>query len=459
MSTLRQIGTPFYPAARESGIKHSIIILLAFSSVYFPRLLDTIGFPSIINFFHFAIVPGAVLVNLLTTKTKNRQQIYVSQALIWGLSLLLGIIIISALLNQAGVVNVFFEYLLLAEPFIFLLGIACVPLSQKALKSLRKWMFVFAIINFALATLQWLLVEAGTLNIASNGDYGQFQKYDVIQGVFYLSGAGNYVSASVSISVALYCFLRTKSYPFWLRSLGLVAAAFQLIISDSKQVLLAYFVGWAILILLQFKHLDKLIIYLIAAVVSVYGFLWCVRNVDSDFFFSLRYWLIERADIYRFDGEAFQSKTLLFQMLPAYYDSFFDWFFGIGPGHTVGRLGGWILKDYGYLLRPLGATIHRASSDVWTATYKIDINRYTTMFSPFFGWAGIWGDLGFFGLSAYLFIVSLVWRYFCTDKLAMHSVLTAFVFGLIFTQMEEPGYMLTVALMLGLQWHESRLKI
>ena len=455
MSTLGQTGNYSHARARKNGISHSTIILIAFASVYFPRLLDTVGFPSAINFLHFLIVPSAVLINLLTTKAKSKHQIQTTQVLAGGLFVLLGAIAASALFNQAGIVNVFFEYLLLAEPFIFLIGIICVPLPQKSLKFLRVWMLIFAVINFVLATLQWILIETGLLAVGFNGDYGQFQKYDVIQGVFYLSGAGNYISASVSISVAIYCFFRMKSYPFWLRSLGLAAAAFQLIISDSKQVLLAYFVGWIILVILQFKQIGKLIAYFIVATISLYGFVWCIHNIDSDFFSSLRYWVVEEADIYRPGGEAFQSKTLLFQMLPAYYDSGIDWLFGIGPGHTVGRLGGWILKDYRELLEPLGATIHPASSDIWTAMFDIKINRYTTMFSPFFGWAGIWGDLGFFGLCAYLFMTSIVWRYFCLDSLAKHSVLTALVFGLIFTQMEEPGYMLTVAFMLGLQWHEN----
>jgi hypothetical protein len=34
-------------------------------------------------------------------------------------------------------------------------------------------------------------------------------------------------------------------------------------------------------------------------------------------------------------------------------------------------------------------------------------------------------------------------------------VLTVFVFAFIFTQIEEPGYMLTVTLVIGLRWHEA----
>jgi hypothetical protein len=36
-------------------------------------------------------------------------------------------------------------------------------------------------------------------------------------------------------------------------------------------------------------------------------------------------------------------------------------------------------------------------------------------------------------------------------------ILSVLLFGLIFTQMEEPGYMLTVASLIGLRWQEIQL--
>jgi hypothetical protein len=80
------------------------------------------------------------------------------------------------------------------------------------------------------------------------------------------------------------------------------------------------------------------------------------------------------------------------------------------------------------------------------------------MFSPLFGWAGIWGDLGLLGLAVYLYLGFVVWRYLCTDNLSQFFLLSIAVFGLIFSQMEEPGYMLSITFMIGLQWHYNRLK-
>jgi acyl dehydratase len=49
-----------------------------------------------------------------------------------------------------------------------------------------------------------------------------------------------------------------------------------------------------------------------------------------------------------------------------------------------------------------------------------------------------------------------VWRRLCFDDVSRFFVLSVFVFGLVFSQMEEPGYMLYVTLIIALQWQEHR---
>lgn len=78
------------------------------------------------------------------------------------------------------------------------------------------------------------------------------------------------------------------------------------------------------------------------------------------------------------------------------------------------------------------------------------------MFAPFVGWAGIWGDFGFLGLGSYLYLCSIVWRRVCVDDLPRYYMLTVLVCGLIFTQMEEPAYMLYIASLIGLRWQEHQ---
>jgi hypothetical protein len=80
------------------------------------------------------------------------------------------------------------------------------------------------------------------------------------------------------------------------------------------------------------------------------------------------------------------------------------------------------------------------------------------MFSPLFGWAGIWGDLGILGLIAYLYLAYIIWSKLSPDDLCRFLLLSVFVTGLIFSQMEEPGYMLFIALIIGLKWQQYRTK-
>jgi hypothetical protein len=82
----------------------------------------------------------------------------------------------------------------------------------------------------------------------------------------------------------------------------------------------------------------------------------------------------------------------------------------------------------------------------------------SSLFSPIFGWAGIWGDIGFLGLGSYLYLAYLTWQYFGLNDILKLTILSVFVVGCIFTQMEEPGYMIFITFMLGLSWQEHCLQ-
>jgi hypothetical protein len=425
----------------------STLILLAFTTAFFPRLLDAAGVPSTVNFVHFATVSFCCGVALVKTRARNRQQIAITGTLIWGLLILLGVMIVSALLNDVGPINVVMHFLMLGEPFLLLIAIICTPISPINLKRLKNWIAVCAFINLLLAYIMWPVTYADLLPRNGMG------YEDSIQGVFYLSGAGNTVSTSVSLTFACYFLVNAKNVSLLFRLLLLAAALVQLIISDSKQIVFVFLLAGVIFALTKIKELSKAIIYAILFVIFISVFLWCVENLEA--FLAFKQWMA-RSELYGPDGEVTITKTSIFRLAPSYYQSPLNWLFGLGPGHTVGRLGGWMLRDYAHLLQPLGSTIHPASMDVWRILETSLVAKDSTMFSPFFGWAGIWGDLGFLGLGAYLYLGSIVWRRLCLSDMFRFLLLTVFVFGLVFTQMEEPGYMLFVATLIGLQWHEQQ---
>ncbi|OUL26028.1 hypothetical protein [Nostoc sp. 106C] len=424
-------------------IQNSVLVLFAFATAFFPRILNSVGLPSAINFVHFLIVPLACTIVIAKTKVKNKSQIAISEYLIFGLLILLISMTASALLNKAGVINLFLEFLLLTEPFIVILTIVCLPLSPKTLKRFRAWVLGFIGIHIFLAFAQWLFIKIGILAVT------RMQPTDNVQGVFYLSGSGHVVGSSVSLSFGLYYLFAAKNAPKWLRVSIFGATFFQLLFADAKQVLLVFVLAWFLLILLRLNDIRTTLQYIIGGILISYALYWCIYNVDA--FSAFRGWI--RPELYGPDGAATLLKLAPLRIIPTFYKSPLNLLFGLGPGHSVERLGGFMLNDYSALLKPLGATTHPATQAVWNAFYE---NSWlnSSFFSPFWGWAGIWGDLGILGLGFYLYLAFIVWRRLCLDDLSRFTMLTVLLFGFIFTQLEEPGYMLSMAILIGLRWHE-----
>jgi hypothetical protein len=446
-STMNQ---PFYLKEIKSKIKNLTLIITAFVSVFFPRIISSLGVPTIINFAHLLIVPVAFIVAIITTKTKDRKQKIIFWETIFGSLFLLGIILASALLNQAGVGNAILDFILMTEPFMLLLAIVCIPLSTSRLDKLRGWLLGSAVVNLFLAVAQYFLIEFGIMRVTS------LSPADNVQGVFYLSGAGNYVSVSVSISVALYYFVTAKKKSIYFRYFWLLASIYQLLISDSKQILVVFVAAWLFLSLTKLQNLGRSLMYLIALVLFLVGFYWAIQSLDIIGLGAFKYWA-GRTELYGPNGEGTQAKISGIRMIISYFKSPLNWFLGLGPGHTIGRLGGWILRDYSALLAPLNTTIHPVTQEVWNFVRSNWVVQESSMFMPIFSWAGIWGDLGFLGLGAYLYLGYVVWNRLCHDDISKFLMMSMFVYGLIFTQMEEPGQSLTVATLIGLRWQEQHI--
>ncbi|MEM9399959.1 MAG: hypothetical protein AAF984_07095, partial [Verrucomicrobiota bacterium] len=190
--------------SKQNFVRSSVLLLLAFASAFFARLVDSAGAPSPVNFLHFLTVPVATYYALTKSRSKNFRQVKVSQELLFSLLAFLCTLMISAIINDAGVINIILSYLLWVEAYFFLCAIICIPLSEYSFSFLRKWLIRFSVFHISLALLQKVLLDLG---IMRTGAMNILQ--DNIQGVFYLSGGGHVVGASVSLSFAIYCFTQT----------------------------------------------------------------------------------------------------------------------------------------------------------------------------------------------------------------------------------------------------------
>lgn len=423
-------------------VTNANLTLFGIATALFPRVLTALKIPSAINFLHFAAIPFACWSVVTTSRSKDRKQIEISKQLLIGIFLFFTVTIASALLNNAGIVNAILSFLLLGEPFILILTIVCMPMSAEGFGRFRSYILAFAMINMLFAYVQKYVFRMENL----------IGLEDNIKGIFIGQGAGHVIGGSVAMTFAVYYFVSAKTKPFWFRIAIVLACFNHIVISDTKQVLLSFIIGYVLLYLINVKDLGKTLTYLILGAIFLAIFYWAIYNIEALRAFTT--WI--RPELYGPDGEATRLKFATFRIVPTYFESPLNWLFGLGPGHTVGRLGGWMLESYWNLLEPIGATMHPASKAVWTAVSASWLGDQSSLFSPLFGWAGIWGDLGILGLGTYFYLAFLVWYHVCVIDLSKYLMLTVFVFGLVFSQLEEPGYTLFVASMIGLGWQEHK---
>lgn len=432
------------PEAKQKGYVTNLrLTLFGLGTALFPRILTALKIPSAINFLHFLAIPVACASVLSNSRSKDPKQLILTKRLLIGLFILLIIVCVSALINQAGIINAVLDYILLAEPFILILTIICMPMTWQSYHTFRAWLIQAMLINTLFAHIQKYIFHMDDL-IGSE---------DNIKGLFIGQGAGHVIGGSVAMTFAAYYFINARNKPIWFR-LGIVALCINhVLISDTKQVLVAFMVAYLLLSFFNFKDVKRTLIYLLAGIAIGGIFYWAIYNFE--FLNAYRTWI--RPELYGADGEATRLKFTTFRIVPQYFHSPLNWWLGLGPGHTVGRLGGWMLPGYWDLLSPLGATIHQVSKEIWVLVGKSWLGDKSSFFSPLFGWAGIWGDLGVLGLGVYIYLAILVWYCVCATDTSKYLMVTLFVFGTIFSQIEEPGYTLIVASIIGLDWQGKRL--
>lgn len=426
---------------QKQQLSLSLLVMLAFASAFHVRLLLLVHFPGAVNVLHVAIIPLVCGCVLWKTRIRDRVQLRLCYQLLLMLLIFLGVNFLSAIVNHGGLVNVGLNFLFFAQHFLILLAILALRSDRTMILRLRAFLIGSSFLNLACAYGQRYIWQ---LHLRSG-------LADNIKGVFIDGGAGHVVGASVSLTFGMYYFHVAKHQPLWLRGLLALLCFWHMVIADAKQVLLVFGVSALLWFFSQIKDPLNLLKYVVGSSFLAAAFWWCMVNVPA--FDAFNTWL--RSDIYGPDGEATALKTVTFRIVSEYFQSPFHGLVGLGPGHTVGRLGGWMLGKYQGWLQPFGATVHDASREVWAAVGASWLGDQSSMFSPLFGWAGLWGDLGWLGLISFGGIWWVVWQHIAITPLARFFLINPLVFGLVFSQMEEPGYMAYLSVIFALLWHED----
>jgi hypothetical protein len=422
-------------------IKLSVLVYLALASLLFSRVFSLVGVPGIFaNFAHFIFVPAICVYALAASRTCDRQQVQTMWALLVGLLALLAEIIVSALLNHTGMINIALAWLLQGEPFILLLALVSLSLPEDSVRRLRNWVFGFCFLNVIVSYFQGYIISTGNP--------------DDLKGLF-LSVAGVGVSTLVLSIFCIYFFINAKSSPLWFRSLVVASVFWLIILADSKQIFLFLLIAFLLMSFAELK--PKSLISLIGGILLSLALYWCISNVPA--FSAFNVW--NKPELYSGENSPFLlARTVAFRVIASNYTSPLNLFFGLGPGHTTGRLGGWMMENYWSLLEPMGATKTLISNSIVTQAineYGIGLLIGTSLFNPLTSWAGLWGDFGLIGLIFYFFLWSVVWQNLCVDRFSKFIVLLFLISGFSLTWMEEPGYSLFTTFIIGLRWHEYRL--
>jgi hypothetical protein len=414
--------------------RSSFLALISFMSAMLARIFPSIGLPGITKFMHFSLTL-VCFVAILPHINLER-----SRSLLYGLLLLLWAIAISALVNSAGLLNVILDFLILSEPFMLLILIMNEKMSQHIVKRWRLCLVALVLLHSSMAYYHFVTVG--------------FINPDLVKGLFLEQGAGHHVAGAVALTAAVYLWARFKiSIPIRLAICILLSGV--VIVSDSKQVVGVFLVSLGAMILAARKNLKVIIQYSTLSVLALGVFFIVALTVFPRLLLGTQ---LDRIT------NGIEVKTSVFPLIISNYTSPLNWVFGLGPGHTVGRLAE-ILPDYFQELEVLGATISPTTQraiDLRESNYLSQMSSGpkggSSLWSPFFSWAGNWGDLGIIGGGIHLSLWILVYRKFCVDDVSKFFLLNVFIFGLVFGWIEEPGYILFIAAIVGLNWqdHQSR---
>lgn len=413
---------------RLPGLSTNLAIF-ALAVAMFPRLLSAAGAPALVKFLHFPVTLGAVL--LVAPRIRSSA----SKWLLGGLYALLCVIVSSAFLNGAGLINAVLDFLLLSEPFLLLLLLTNGRMPPGQLRRLRHAVLAMASVHVGMVYYQ---------------HFGLGLRGDDVKGVFLAQGAGHHVGGAVALTTAAYLLVTTSLGSIAVRTLPAILCALVVYFSDAKQVTLVFLASLFLLGLRRARIGRVARQIAIAGVVCAAVFGGARAFVPGLIGYGV--WTdSERVEL------GLRQKLAVFPLLLSHHESPLNWLLGLGPGHTCGRLGQ-MIPDYYASLEPLGATTSPITGEVVRFRDSSWVSHSVTgssLWSPLFFWSGLFGDLGAAGVISILGLWWLVWQRHRHDDLARFLLINILLFGVVFAWLEEPGYTMFVVAILGLRWQQG----
>ncbi len=396
------------------------------------RLLVYAGGPALLNFLHYPFVIGAVL-----SACVRRRPSRVANTLGAGVGALFVISFVSWALNGGELLRPVLTWLVFTEPFLLILAIAKAQPDRRT--QTRLWW-----LTLALAFLQLPLGILERIFLAGNNP-------DLVQGSFIGQGAGAHVAGGVALVGVLMCMMRgTFEHSRMRRNLffALAALLFLLpILSDAKQVIVA-FMPAALIALASGSRVrpSKFIppaLVMGAVLFAAFHFYKPLRAVEN------------QSTLEGLKYKMFATQVAIEDLM----DRPWGLAVGVGPGNSVSRVA-LLTRDAHVMKRSPVAVLNLETAPLTRKLMELDSHSYladasgSSAWSSVSSWLGLIGDLGLLGCLTYLWLMWKTWsaltaRNTSISAAAKGGLLMAAALGMIFSWLEEPGFVLMVAATAG----------
>jgi hypothetical protein len=395
-----------------------------------------LGLPSFLDFAHYPLMIGGLLVLVLvgvTTDTLTRK-------LGTGLLLLLLITVASWALNGGEPQRPVLMYLVFFEPFLILFLFLASRPRPAVVSALKVFLYVLSGLQLAIGIWQYLFVAHGNP--------------DLVEGTFIGQGAGAHVAGGVALIGVLVCIAHaafSHNKPKWPYILAAGLIFVFPVLADAKQAIVCFVPGLIVIIVLS----GRLQIHrLIAPAVVGSMFLYVAYLVYPPLQMVTNTQVIE--------GSMDRKITGVKDVLLAMGNTPAGWFVGVGPGNSISRVA-LLTRDAQVKPDSPVARLGLKTSPLTLQLLRDDSKSgsLSSIATTASSWLGLLGDLGPLGLATYLWLCSAVWSalsriHTANAAAARAGMIMAGLLGLVFSWLEEPGFILALASLMALALLEAK---
>jgi hypothetical protein len=396
------------------------------------RLVVATGYvSSFANFVHYPLVLAVALI----AAVESPRRVPGRRALELALLSLLVVSLASWLVNGGDVLRPFLDWLVFAEPLLIVYAVSTMSPTPQRRRFLGALVLAIAFVQMPLAVYQALV----------------FGVSDPVQGLFIGMGAAAHVAGAVSVVAGIVCVARGLSDDQRRSKIAWIVAGIVLslvaVIADAKQVIIAFLPALVVVLVISGRLRVPWIVLSSAVVVAVTAVVFALYHPLQK---ALDWELISRGAL---------GKLNAFSVIAGKLSTgWAQWIVGLGPGNSVSRvammgLDAFVKHDSPVYLLGLGPAA--TTVELWNLTASSRLYASSSVWSFVSSWLGLLGDLGLAGIMVYVWALAVVWRNLRRghgwEQAAAQAVILMMIFlAFLYSWLEEPGYTVTAALVIGL---------